>query len=346
MPPPPPPPLETLEPTFELYFSGLVQPSTGNGGWGIYFRVLPSSSSSSSASNPSADHDDHPVFCSTTFHEAFGRIGGTQVTTTIANYMALIHGFYHLLQYCSAQSVNMAPDKSSVNVYGDSVAVVEQMKGTQKIDKSERSRVYNIIATSLEKRFSKVTYASISPGTDHHQISNSWATVLSKVGSEEPIRSFWQQHRYRPNLTRAIKFRIAGAKTPTVYGSNGVSDSTFVDARFLVENFVDLTEIRLTDCLPLVEITGGLTKLNVLGAVSELKVELHRDNVKQRSLIKTITLENVIVVDDFPVPLHLSRDGTDTRSLLIQSMNTCPKLEPNLFGWRASHRFWEALEKD
>jgi ribonuclease HI len=315
--------LTTPGTTFERYFDGSAKPNPGVGGWGVQYRSIHGNSEKS------------------TTYQSYGRLGG-EMTSNLAEYMGLINGLRQLLLFCQALSSEASPSQMSVNVYGDSQLVINQMNGSFKVT-NERLRLYHALAMHLACKFLQVNYCSIP------RDQNEEADALLKKGVAKEIQTN-EHETYYPSLYRPFKFRLSGSKCKPLYGTSslgaaGGSQYSMIDAQFLYSHLGSPSEFPLKEWTHTVGIRGR-AQYNVLGVLPSLSFEIHGNDNDEDDLLGTFEVKDVLVVDEFAVPFHFqSISRSIAMNALISSSNSSPFITSSLFGSKATNAFWRSLDE-
>ncbi|KAJ3025580.1 UNVERIFIED_CONTAM: hypothetical protein HDU68_006982 [Siphonaria sp. JEL0065] len=267
-----------------LCFDGGASPNPGKAAWGaICYYGAPVA--------PQDQPDQQELF------RTAGNLGSS-ITNNYSEYMGLIGGLRQLIIELRGISVRDV----AVFVRGDSLLVVNQMKGIWNVE-SESLQVLHAIASSLVDLFRSVRFEHIP------RVDNVVADSLANTIINNPTLTGFTA--YYPNLIIASTVTIGRV---TVNASNDLGAAFaakhhLIDAKFLRYSQSSLAKFwGLRDAgSDLQIVSGNGFTAPILGSLPSLAIDLHPFvGPRNPTQPKPFMLKNVLVVDGLPVPFHLS----------------------------------------
>lgn len=326
---------------FNVYFDGAASPNPGKGGAGVVLDLV-------------GGLAPQEVF------RFSGSLAGT-VSSNVAEYAALLHALYVVGTVMANNPVFELP----VVVRGDSELVIRQMTGEYKV----KNR--NIKPWYLACRAAAMPLLLANRIVFEHvpREFNTRADSLAAEAARNPINptvASGELAIYRPNVIAVMRYRLDGADgfASTDIGTplGDLAPNHMIDASYLM-GLRDGEYLFSTSKPCPKRIAAAKVRMNVICSIPRLQVEVienpsaaHEQDRRNRrgnrrpenSMI--VVLENVLVIDSLPVPLHISiqaASGTLARQLIAPPMRYGLvgggpyQLEAGLFGEPYSrHEYW------
>lgn len=289
-------PMRGTSATVNLYFDGRTAANNSPATWGAAAFITTTVPGSE---EPRADRANFS-----------GCLG--DATDHIAQYMGLIGGLRGLIRHLQAAAIRYS--YASLIVISDSKPVIDQMLGRTRVSDPRHAVLYEV-AKGLELRFLRVHYKHVYD--EKNAAAREQVHAAREVDLPPSARSI-----YYPSLSGLIDAWVHGQKTLAScdFMTSGRDPSFYIDARFLqsLSGYGSDALRNLDDPYPLAIVTGK-AHLTVLGTVTlEVGVRWRRDTGDNSSPTPTDGgVVNVIVVDSFPVPLHVS-----TKNATIELMGS------------------------
>ena len=260
---------------FTVYFDGATSPNPGKGGFGLV--VYPTDRTMNSAS-------EH------------GPLGGT-VTSNVAEYSGLIMALGVVLRLAKD------PASKSIVVRGDSELVISQMLGTYAV-RNQKLVPWQLACSGVASKFASVTYEHVA------RDENNLADIEAKFGAKRPppIETGTMPVFY-PSLANFMVVRVAQTRTLAThdYGANSTGrDFHMIDAKFLLTlpNGRDLLRVALP---PPMAFVRGKVDMTAICLIPELIVDIYAPDDREATGTRAgAALQDVLVIDSLPVPLHVS----------------------------------------
>ncbi|KAJ3116896.1 hypothetical protein HDU96_008415 [Phlyctochytrium bullatum] len=284
-----------------LGFDGATRPNPGGrGGWGAVCYGLV---------------DSH-VFRTPLVWS--GTVGTSLTRSDVAEYMGLISGLRNLLQ--ALQTASIHPKTVSLIVTGDCEMVIHQMRGTTPPTTNATHEILHLIASELTRRFGSIQFTQIP------RKLNRSADALAGEAAGRPTlmhqRTFFCPDPGKTLMSEIDGYRFAASVDLLDGKGHGWPCRSLIDAQFL------LTHLRgpqggakafrnLRDPSPIVSVEvigpgfGRNGQMGVLGILRKLFVVVEhadRNGLMQRF---SLTLVNVLVVHELPVPMHIVLQGSE-----------------------------------
>ena len=297
---------------------------------------------------------------------------GEESTNNVAEYMGLITGLQRLVQL---QRNRVARDREGrprtpggqqktplflgsswvvlgnvwLDVFGDSELVIEQMKGERAVN-APHLQVLHTIASGLVEQWTRAGGGRVE--FEHiARERNQGADALAKAGVRMPQSGY---PFYRPNLGGSSSVTIVGG-TGKISASNDVGTQEhyfMIDASYL-QSLPDGEELlrRLNparigsdftrpDC-GVCSVLQSTQSMTVLGSLSSLQLIVRRwseHNKDEPIGNQLLTVHNMLVVLNLPVPLHISMHHPEVQR--IPDFAIRRKLEDCMPEPYRSHPWW------
>ena len=278
-----------------VQFDGSARPNPGRGG----FCAVVGLQGSSTISPPL----DSAEFA--------GALGDELCTSNVAEYCGLIAGLRGAVQ-------RFGPERCSacrLTVVGDSELVIKQMRGEYQVRDARLLR-YHVVAQGLVARFfaaGAVTFQHVP--REQNLVCDSTAKLWSAgelKGSKANYAVFY------PNLTHMVPVRIDGnlVLASNEYRTSYPTQLDMIDAALLVLILGDAALRELSDPYPITSMAGKVP-LNTLGlyyprAKGDFLTCYPNMTVRSDvltygdSTVLSASDKPLLVVDNLPVPIHLS----------------------------------------
>lgn len=287
-------------PTLALYIDGVSQPNPGKGGCGCVCFHLKQKGRRGSAGEHVGEF----------FFEGCQPLCDKISTGNTAEYMGLIYGLRRTLRELQA----IPSSQVSLVVLANSQVVNRHMTGQVSV-RSKALQHFHKVAVGLVRKFKNVQFKQIS------KEENMLADKVAKKALTEHYRSnqllytlyhpnlcyAWEAFNVRlsPSVTAAQAQHPAGVKTIATnnVGALGANGHTFIDARFLMKLEDGPVHMEnLKDPSPFA-VCFGRVSTNIMGVLS---VPLYCEVAVNPPQKLMLVVNDVMVVDNFPVPLHIS----------------------------------------
>jgi ribonuclease HI len=287
--------------------------------------------------------------------EFAGALGDKLCTSNIAEYCGLIAGLRGAVQ-------RFGPERCSacrLTVVGDSELVIKQMRGEYKV-RDARLRHYHVVAQGLVARF----FAAGAVAFQHvprevnlvcDTTAKRWSAGQLKV-QPESCAVFY------PNRMHMVPVRINGLSmlASNEVGTTYMTQLDMIDAALLVELLGEAALRELSDPYPITRMAGAVP-LNTLGLYYpragtppleisiDVRLRAGRVVVGERVVLSARD-KPLLVVDNLPVPIHLSSRHYDVLGelgLANTGLRDRYPFSAELAGPRyATHPFWHASDSN
>ena len=239
---------------------------------------------------------------------------GDQSTNNIAEYLGLIYGLRLALAFHNRLNLAKGGD-FDLDAEGDSELIVKQMNREYTVN-DPKLRILYTIATGLARRIEARSECDC-------QVGFSWIPRDENVQADALARQAAQVESFKgcstvyyPTLCNYSWVCIDGGVETVAsndYGTARPSGLFFIDAQFLStlpngeNDLAELREIAMCKDSPYLSILiAAGCSMNVLGVVSRpVPMRIFYDG-HARSVASNVCVEELIVVLDLPVPLHVS----------------------------------------
>lgn len=278
-------PMRGTSATVNLYFDGRTGADDFPGTWGAAVFITTTVPGSD---EPRADRANFS-----------GRLG--HGTDQVAQYMGLIGGLRGLIRHLQAAAIRYS--YASLIVISDSKLVIDHMLGRATVSDPRHAVLYEV-AKGLEMRFLRVHYKHVYD--EKNAAAREQVDAAHEVNLPQNAKAI-----YYPSQLGLVDAWVHGQRTLAScdFVTSGRDPSFYVDARFLhsLSGYGADALRNLDDPYPLAMVTGK-AQMTVLGTVNlEVGVRWIRDTPDDSSAMPSAGgVVNVIVVDSFPVPLHVS----------------------------------------
>ena len=304
--------MDNVGPSLALYVDGVCQPNPGKGACGCVCFHL-------GKKHGGAEAERVGEF----FFEGCLPLCDKLSTGNTAEYMGLIYGLRRTLRELQA----IPASQVSLVVLANSQVVNRHMSGEVGV-RSKGLLHYNKIALGLVRKFKNVQFKLISKEQN----------VLADAAARKALTNEYRMNkllysRYYPNLVYAwnvFNVRLSATvsaqadnypdalKTVATNNVGGYSPDghSFIDARYLMKLEDGKVAVEnLKDPAPFAICFARISS-NILGVLSSpLYCEVELNPPEKTNLV----LNNLIVVDNFPVPLHISRAAFAEKPGLIDT---------------------------
>ncbi|KAJ3280855.1 hypothetical protein HK104_000356 [Borealophlyctis nickersoniae] len=323
-------PTQVPSDVLKLHFDGACRSDPVRGGWGsVCYRTT-----AAAVSPPD------------TLFKISGPIASAFATSNIAGYTGLIFGLRRLLQDLISTSTN--PKSVLLIILGGSELVIKQLSSEDDVI-NPTLQIYHCIAKSLLSNFNFLTLLHI-PRSCNAKADSLATSALNSNGWRRKAATCAE---FEPSSLFALQIKLGSQVT---YATNDIGNigerMTLIDAAFLLHTMgkEGMKDLRDPDpfCVvvgnhgkdiayPLISILpGNDNAYPVIGILPSITIEI----TAQRGVAcsKNVEFSDVLVVQNLPVPFHMS--SPFNMSCSIEIMN-------NVFGgYLDMYKTGKGLEKE